>query len=67
MHKIPVKTDNIIHLLLNRGLMELEEKWEITVNLVREIFLLERGEEVKSEEKTPITIRMGILLDARLT
>lgn len=40
MHRIPVKTDNIIHLLLNRGLMELEEKWEITVNLVREIFLL---------------------------
>jgi hypothetical protein len=66
LHRIPVKTDNIIHLLLNQDLMRLESKWETTVSLVREIFLLEKAEEGRVDEKSPVGIRMGILLDARI-
>jgi hypothetical protein len=43
-HKYPVKTDNVIHLLLNEELMKLKVQWSVTASLVREIFLRERGE-----------------------
>lgn len=60
MHaKVPIKSDNIIHLLLNEGLMGLREMWEESVKLVREIFRLEKGE---SENTEVTTVRLGIMI-----
>ncbi len=61
-NKIPIRTDNIIHLLLNENLLGLREQWECTLKLVREIFLLEKGEEANIGSEVLTVIRLGILL-----
>jgi hypothetical protein len=46
--------------------MGLEKEWMFTLGLVREIFLLEKGEEGSIGENVATSVRLGILLEAAI-